>query len=243
MNGQTRANIRSGFRLRVQSPGGVGGLRPLPSSYCAISGPARAKSASAARRRDDVGGVPELPFGKVPRTARGAGRAQQLVLRQEVGELTLPGGYSLRHAGRVRLPTVPVLATLRPDRLTRRPDGHTTFLAAREACIPRRRSTPNSLADTRRDSLLDLSPSPSGRSCRTPYGVDARRAFRAGKKNFFPDAWKKNFFSSRKNFGIGKFFPQVRDVMILPDSPKIPENPRNPMDFQFLQIFAKIFKI
>ena len=137
------------------------------------------------RRRDAGAGLAESPFGEVPWTARGAGQDPELVLRQRVGGLAPPGGYSLRHAGRVHLPTHRVLAALRPERLTWRPGGHTTFLAAREACIPRRRPAPNSLADTRRDNLLGLSPSPSGRRCRTPYGVDARRAFRAGKKKFF----------------------------------------------------------
>ena len=176
--------IRPFLPPAVQSPGGVGGLRPLPSSYCAISLAAERREPPRAARADG-GREAESPFGEVPRAARGAGRDPESVLRQRVGGLAPPGGYSLRHAGRVHLPTHRVLAALRPERLTWRPGGHTTFLAAREACIPRRRPAPNSLADTRRDNLLGLSPSPSGRRCRTPYGVDARRAFRAGKKKFF----------------------------------------------------------
>ena len=218
MNGQTRANIRSGFRLRVQSPGGVGGLRPLPSSYCAISGTSR--SSAATTRRD--AGVPESPSGEGPRAARGAGRAQQLVLRQEVGELTLPGGYSLRHAGRVRLPTHRVLAALRPERLTRRADAHTTFLAAREACYPaagRHQRVSPTLGET---LCWTSCPSTEDKKSVGTNFVSARRAFRAVKKNFFPEVWKKNFFSPEKISASEIFFrarpEKISATEIFPES-------------------------
>merc|ERR1712243_477555 len=90
--------------------------------------------------------------------------------------------------------------------------------------LPRRRPAPNSLADTRRDNLLGLSPSPSGRRKTDRARLRAaRRAFRAEKKKFFPEEGKKNFFSAekiffstkiffspRKNLGIGNFFPEWR---------------------------------
>ena len=147
------------------------------------------KTPRARRHRDRRdrwdGGVPELPFGKVPRAARGAGRAQQLVLRQEVGELTLPGGYSLRHAGRVRLPTHRVLAALRPERLTRRADAHTTFLAAREACYPaagRHQRVSPTLGET-----LCWTSCPSPEVPELPYALRGRRAESVprGEKKFF----------------------------------------------------------
>ena len=195
-----RAKIRPFSPLRWQSPGGWGAP---PTTLILLRNQRRQRQDAAARRAHGTAGRgwPESPFGEVPRTARGAGRAQELVLRQEVRGLAPPGGYSLRHAGRVRLPTVPVLAALRPDRLTRRPDGHTTFLAARAACYPatgRHQRVSPTLGETLCWTSVHL---PSGREKpRSPDFVPRGERSARWKKNFFPEWRKKNFFSSRKNF-------------------------------------------
>ena len=242
MNGQTRANIRSGFRLRVQSPGGVGGLRPLPSSYCAISWlsrwtPAAARHARARR------GWPESPPARSAGRAAGPAGTQNQSPDRGVRGLAPPGGYSLRHAGRVRLPTHRVLAALRPERLTRRADAHTTFLAAREACYPaagRHQRVSPTLGET---LCWTSCPSTEDKKCIRPTGLTRGERSARGKKIFFLTRGKKIFFLPEKISTSENFFRKSGGVMILPDLPKIPENPRNPMDFQFLQIFAKIFKI
>ena len=202
---QKRAKIRPFLPLWWQSPGGVGVLRPLPSSYCAISVQRRARDA-AARARRGRGGWPESPFGEVRRAGRGPGRHPESVSRQGVRGLAPPGGYSLRHAGRVRLPTHRVLAALRPERLTRRADAHTTFLAARKACYPaagRHQRVSPTLGET---LCWTSCPSTEDKKCVRPTGLTRGERSARGKKIFFLTCGEKNFFSPRKNLGIGNFF-------------------------------------